>query len=226
MSSRFKDLDIELPASLSDAEKETFKARFEAIKKMLDDTCEAILGMDRETATRFYKLIVQGLQEADAKFIGGAKAVEDTKKKEELNDVKPESDLKPGRPLPPGAEVIRENEDGSRDIRMPVRRDFGEFSSKNIEGDTQFVIIKQGPIVTATEPPNFNAIFHRLTEEAQEKARNLLECVQEFYREGGPGADIICRDCNIEQLQKCLRIQDPSIDDILTHMIRAESEGR
>lgn len=221
---------MELPSpKLSEEEKEAFKRKFEAIKSLLDDTCEAILEMERDQARRYYQLIVEGLQEADVKLIGGAKSVAETAETSSGNeDPKPKNrnSLKWGDPLPPGAVVLERRDDGSRVVRIPMPRPDGLEFRRKTNGPPnapQYVDVVQGAPVKLGSPPDFDGFFNQLIPEAQEKARRLLDCVKEFYRTDGPGIKIICRDCTLDALQRCLRAADPSIRDPLTELIKAES---
>jgi hypothetical protein len=230
--SRFKDISIEPPTKLTDEEKKLYRERFVQIKGILDDTCDVIIELDRDEAQRYFRLLVQGLQEADAKF-GGSKPVADQKPPDESPErihraarTEPSSPLNWGEPLPPGAQIIERRPDGSRVVRIPMPRPQGlEFRRKTEDPNApQYMDIVQGAPVILTDPPDFQGIFDALTSEAQKKARQLLDCVKDYFREDGPGLEVICRDCSVESIQECLRSADPSIDDILTHLIRAESE--
>lgn len=66
--------DLKTPPKLSTVEIEKITATFKAMKEVLDDTLKIVLEKDRAEAFRYTNLIVESIQQADVKFIGGVTA--------------------------------------------------------------------------------------------------------------------------------------------------------
>ena len=66
--------DLKTPPKLSTVEVDKITATFVAMKGILDDTLQIVLEKDRAEAFRYTNLIVESIQQADVKFIGGVAA--------------------------------------------------------------------------------------------------------------------------------------------------------
>jgi len=62
---------MKTPVGLTELEKEKFRDIINAVKGMLDDSLDVMLGKSRSEAYRYIQLIVNAVQEADMKFAGG-----------------------------------------------------------------------------------------------------------------------------------------------------------
>lgn len=63
--------NLGLPVKLSDVEKEKFTKTFSSLKIWMDDALEVALGMDRDPAYRYIKLLIDGLVKVDVDFVAG-----------------------------------------------------------------------------------------------------------------------------------------------------------
>jgi len=164
---------IEVPVGLTELEKEKFRDIINAVKGMLDDSLEVILGMSRSEAYRYTQLIVNAVKEADVKFIGG--------------------------------------------VQTP------SYLSQQTENSS---------IQDPASELDFDQIFGKLTDFQQQKAKRYLDCVKTVFKlkedlenpelsEKERGKiklnTVLCNSadkvCSVEEMIKCINIEDPSVKD-------------
>lgn len=66
------------------------------------------------------------------------------------------------------------------------------------------------------KPGDFREYFNKLDPQEQETAQKLLGCIKsalQLEADGGNPSELLCSECNLEAMKKCIQGEDPNVKD-------------